>query len=45
MSEKDMTLQEACQSVPVFIGIQAVGLLLCIVFPRIITWLPSLVVK
>jgi tripartite ATP-independent transporter DctM subunit len=45
MPEKDMTFQEACLSVPIFIALQALGLALCVVFPRIVTWLPSFVVK
>jgi tripartite ATP-independent transporter DctM subunit len=40
----EMTVQEACQSVPVFIGFQIIALLLCLIFPKIITWLTSLIV-
>ena len=41
----EITVAELCQSVPVFIGLQLLGLLMCIIFPEIITWLPSLVVR
>lgn len=45
LSEKDLSFKEASQSAVTFILIQLVGLLLCILFPQIITWLPNLVLK
>jgi len=41
----EITVAELCQSVPVFIGLQLLGLLLCAIFPELITWLPNLVVR
>lgn len=45
LSEKDLSFKEASQSAVTFILIQLVGLLLCIMFPQIITWLPNLILR
>jgi tripartite ATP-independent transporter DctM subunit len=38
----DISMKEIYKSTPPFIALQALGLLLCAVFPEIVTWLPEL---
>lgn len=38
----EITMGDIYRSVTPFVTLQAIGLVLCIVFPQIITWLPSL---
>ena len=42
---KDVRMEVIIRACLPFIAIQAVGLILCMVFPEIITWLPSKMVK
>lgn len=39
----DITMKDLYRSVPPFVALQALGLLLCAAFPGIITWLPEYV--
>ena len=39
----EITMGDIWRSVTPFVILQAIGLVLCIVFPKIITWLPTLV--
>ena len=42
---KDVTMDQIIRSCMPFILIQAVGLILCMLFPEIITWLPGKMIK
>ena len=42
---KDVTMEEIISACIPFIAIQAVGLILCMIFPQIIMWLPSQMIK
>ena len=41
VAPKEITMAMIFKSAMPFIGLQALGLTLCIVFPQIILWLPS----
>jgi len=41
----EMTLLDIYSGVWPFIGLQALGLLLCIAFPQLVLWLPGLLVR
>jgi tripartite ATP-independent transporter DctM subunit len=42
---KDVTMEEIIRASAPFIIIQTVGLILCMVFPQIIMWLPNMMIK
>jgi tripartite ATP-independent transporter DctM subunit len=42
---KDVTMEEIISACVPFIVIQAVGLILCMIFPQIIMWLPNQMIK
>jgi len=42
---KDVKMEQIIRSCMPFIAIQAVGLILCMLFPQIITWLPGKMIK
>jgi len=41
----DVTMTELYRSVMPYLALQVVGLILCMIFPSIITWLPNLMIK
>jgi tripartite ATP-independent transporter DctM subunit len=45
LAPKDITMGDIYRACLPFVGIQGLALLLCLLFPRIITWLPSLMMK
>ncbi len=45
IAPKDVTMGNIYRSCLPFVGIQGLALILCMVFPQIITWLPSLMMK
>ena len=45
LAPKDVTMGDIYRSCLPFVGIQGLALLLCMVFPQIITWLPSQMMK
>ncbi|MBW1971435.1 MAG: TRAP transporter large permease subunit [Deltaproteobacteria bacterium] len=45
VAPSDVTMTELYQSVIPFIGLQMVGMAVCMIFPTIVTWLPSVMIK
>ena len=45
LAPKDITMGDIYRACLPFVGIQGLALILCLFFPRIITWLPSLMMK
>ena len=45
VAPKGMTMAHIYKGIVPFVVLQAIGLILCIVFPQIITWLPSVIFK
>jgi len=45
LAPKDITMGDIYRSCLPFVGIQGLALILCMVFPQIITWLPSQMMK
>jgi TRAP-type mannitol/chloroaromatic compound transport system permease large subunit len=43
VAPKHISMKEIYKSTPPFIALQALGLLLCAIFPGLVTWLPALV--